>query len=127
MFASSPLRPLSPCGPRSPGSPFSPFLIGGGQENGKRAGTEAVAQIVGLGKATELAQQRISSNGTEKLASLRNRLEKNIFEKIEGVHHNGCKKRRLPNTSHLSFENVDANLKISLDNEIRKVELIKHT
>ena len=99
------------------GSPFSPFLIGGGQENGKRAGTEAVAQIVGLGKAAELAQQRISSDGTEKLASLRDRLEKNIFEKIEGIHHNGCQKRRLPNTSHLSFENVDAGDLLILTNE----------
>lgn len=99
------------------GSPFSPFLIGGGQENGKRAGTEAVAQIVGMGKATALAKKRLLSNGTEKLAGLRDRLEKNIFEKIEGVHHNGCTKRRLPNTSHLSFENVDAGDLLILTNE----------
>ena len=64
------------------GSPFSPFLIGGGQENGKRAGTEAVAQIVGMGKATALAKKRLLSNGTEKLASLRDRLEKNILKKL---------------------------------------------
>ena len=61
------------------GSPFSPFLIGGGQENGKRAGTEAVAQIVGMGKATALAKKRLLSNGTENLKGLRDRLEKNIF------------------------------------------------
>ena len=50
------------------GAPYNPLLIGGGQEEGKRAGTEAVAQIVALGKASELANERLNDQGQEKLS-----------------------------------------------------------
>ena len=99
------------------GAPFSPFFIGGGQENGKRAGTEAVAQVIGLGTAAELAKNRLLSGGEEKLAILRDRLENNIISSMDGVQQNGCPKHRLPNTSHLSFENIDAGDLLILTNE----------
>ncbi len=99
------------------GAPFSPFFIGGGQENGKRAGTEAVAQIIGLGKASELATNRLISGGEKKLATLRDRLENSILSSINGVYRNGCPQHRLPNTSHLSFDNIDAGDLLILTNE----------
>ncbi|MCP4846317.1 MAG: cysteine desulfurase [Verrucomicrobiaceae bacterium] len=90
------------------GVPYTPLLTGGGQEDGRRAGTEAVPQIVALGKAAELAKQRLASSGGEKLAELRDLLETRLFEAMDGIHRNGTTKHRLPNTSHLSIDNVPA-------------------
>ena len=90
------------------GVPYKPLLTGGGQEDGRRAGTEAVPQIVALGKAAELARQRLAGNGSEKLAELRDLLEERLFAAIDGIHRNGAAEHRLPNTSHLSIDNVPA-------------------
>ena len=90
------------------GVPYKPLLAGGGQEEGRRAGTEAVPQVVALGKAAELAQQRLAGSGAEKLAELRDLLEERLFAAIEGIHRNGTAEHRLPNTSHLSIDNVPA-------------------
>ncbi len=82
------------------------FLIGGGQENGRRAGTEAVHQIAGLGKAAELAQDLSAMKG---VFSLRNKLETEILQKIPNSRLNGTGDyaHRLPNTSSISFENTN--------------------
>jgi len=82
------------------------FFIGGGQESARRAGTEAVHQIVGLGKAAELAQD---FSAVEKVFALRNKLEDEILQKIPNSRLNGTSDyaRRLPNTSSLSFENTN--------------------
>ena len=82
------------------------FLIGGGQENGRRAGTEAVHQIVGIGAAAEFVK---NFSPMEKVAALRNRLENEILEKIPNSRLNGTNNLnfRLPNTSNISFPNLN--------------------
>ena len=82
------------------------FLIGGGQENSRRAGTEAVHQIAGLGKAAELAED---FSAIEKIFALRNKLETEILHKIPNSRLNGTgdHAHRLPNTSSISFENTN--------------------
>jgi len=82
------------------------FFIGGGQEFSRRAGTEAVHQIAGLGKAAELAQD---FSAMEKVFALRNKLENEILQKIPNSRLNGTADytKRLPNTSSISFENTN--------------------
>ena len=88
------------------GVSLSPLAIGGGQEEGRRAGTEAVHQIVGLGAAAELAQD---PSAMDRVRSLRDRLESEILQKIPNASLNGTADpaRRLPNTSNISFENIN--------------------
>lgn len=79
-----------------------PFVIGGGQEHGRRSGTEAVPNIVGLGRASELAEDFA---GHEQVRALRDRLEDQVLKKFPGGQVNGAAGRelRLPNTSNISF------------------------
>ncbi len=86
---------------------FAPYLIGGGQENGKRAGTENVASIVGLGKACEIAGEFMAHEATE-VRGLRDEFERGVLARIEGSQVNGDTADRLPNTSNISFEAVDS-------------------
>lgn len=86
---------------------FVPYLIGGGQEHGKRAGTENVASIVGLGKACEVAGQFMQHEATE-VRALRDEFEAGILDRVEGAAVNGDRENRLPNTSNLAFEGVDS-------------------
>jgi cysteine desulfurase len=85
---------------------FPSFLIGGGQEAGRRAGTEAVHQIVALGRAAALVKD-LSSMKT--VGALRDRLEDAILRDIPNASLNGSPDResRLPNTSSISFENTN--------------------
>lgn len=85
---------------------FRPYIIGGHQENGRRAGTENVASIIGLGKAAELALNNIEKENTF-VASLRDKLEKTILENIPRVRVNGDVAHRLPNTTNISFEYIE--------------------
>ena len=82
------------------------YLIGGGQEQGRRAGTSAVPNIVGLGAACRLARE---DNPHEHVEKLRNRLEDEILNNIPNARLNGPADRslRLPNTANISFEYVD--------------------
>ncbi|HUE83322.1 MAG TPA: aminotransferase class V-fold PLP-dependent enzyme [Pyrinomonadaceae bacterium] len=83
----------------------APLMIGGGQEAGRRAGTSAVPNIVGLGAACALAG---NFQGHERLERLRNKLESEILRTIPNSLLNGtnhCEKR-LPNTANISFENA---------------------
>ena len=82
------------------------FFIGGGQENARRAGTEAVHQIVGLGKAAEIVKD---FSAMEKVRALRDRLEDEILNKIPNAKLNGTADRnfRLPNTANISFPNLN--------------------
>ena len=84
---------------------FRPFIVGGHQERGRRAGTENVASIVGLGKAAELAKQDISIENT-KVKALRDKLETELL-KLPATRLNGDPEHRLPNTSNISFEYIE--------------------
>lgn len=82
------------------------LAIGGGQESGRRAGTEAVHQIVGMGAAADLVGDLSAMN---RVRSLRDKLESEILRRIPNSSLNGTSDaaRRLPNTSNISFENIN--------------------
>ena len=84
--------------------PFAPLIHGGGQESGRRSGTENVAEIVGLGVAAELAAPLAQG---ESMAALRNRLEVGLEGLHPSVQRNGAEPR-LPNTSNLFFPGIEA-------------------
>lgn len=86
---------------------FAPYLIGGGQENGKRAGTENVASIIGLGKACEVAGEFMEHEATE-VRGLRDEFEASLLSRVEGTQVNGDITSRLPNTSNLAFDGIDS-------------------
>jgi cysteine desulfurase len=88
------------------GTRFYPYIIGGHQEKGRRAGTENVASIIGLGKACELASKNIEEEVIY-LTRLRNKLETALLESCPDVRINGDIRSRLPNTTNLSFEYVE--------------------
>ena len=93
------------------------FIVGGAQEEGRRAGTSAVPNIVGLGAASRLASVDDDHSHIEKL---RNQLEDGILTNISNARLNGAadRKKRLPNTSSISFEYVDGQSILAyLDNE----------
>ena len=86
---------------------FQPYLIGGHQERGKRGGTENVASIVGFGRAAELALDHLDDENT-RVRALRDRLENTILGTIPNTIRTGAKEPRLPNTSNIAFESVEA-------------------
>ena len=86
---------------------FSPLIAGGGQESGRRGGTENVASIVGLGKAAELAFKYVAEDKCN-IRSMRDRFEKFMLEAVSGASVNGAGAARLPNTSSLSFEGIES-------------------
>ena len=88
------------------GTLFVPFLTGGHQEHGRRGGTENVASIVGLGKACELAAEKMVEENT-RVKHLRDKLEEGLLSAISKSRLNGHKTDRLPNTSNISFEFVE--------------------
>ncbi len=88
------------------GIPFRPLLVGGHQEFSKRAGTENVPYIIGLGKACEMAQEAMNTEKGE-MARLRDMLEKGLLETIPSIKINGDKEHRLPNTSNISIKNIE--------------------
>ena len=97
------------------GVKLAPLVHGGPQERNRRAGTENVAGIVGLGAACQLARERIVHDG-RRVAILRERLEAGILAAVPDVRLNGRKDRRLPTTASLSFHGVEADsLLMNLD------------
>jgi cysteine desulfurase len=88
------------------GTRFCPYLIGGHQERGRRAGTENVASIIGLGKACEMAKKELA-RGTAPLAALRDKLEATLLKSCPDAVVNGDRQNRLPNTTSISFEYVE--------------------
>lgn len=87
-------------------SKFTPMLVGGGQEDGRRAGTENVASIVALGKAAEVAGAALSEEATT-VRAMRDRFEEGILRAIPGSEVNGDRTDRLPNTCSLYFPWLD--------------------
>ena len=84
------------------GITFRPFIVGGHQERNRRAGTENVASIIGMGAAAELARKNLGEE-TKQVQALRDRLEKSLVSTV-GCRVNGHRERRLPNTLNVSFE-----------------------
>ena len=84
------------------------FMHGAGQEMGRRAGTENILEIVGLGKACELATRNLEHN-CRHMQAMRDRLQAGITAAVADVRLNGHLERRLPNTLSLSFRNIEAN------------------
>ncbi len=87
------------------GSRFAPFMMGGHQEHGRRAGTENVPYIAGIGKAAELAGANLEKENTY-VKGLRDRLEAGLL-KIPNSRVNGGGANRLPNTTNISFEYIE--------------------
>ena len=88
------------------GSKLTPFMHGGGQERGRRASTENVPGIVGLGQAAELAGQDLEGE-TQRLIGLRDKLISGIVQKVDRTHLNGHPVKRLPNNVNISVEFVE--------------------
>lgn len=103
------------------GTPVGSLIVGGSHERRRRAGTENVPSIVGLGKATELAMHSLDSGVMHRLAALRDRLEQGLLAKISGTGVNGANPDstlapRAANTSNIWFESLEGEaLVISLD------------
>lgn len=89
------------------GARLQPYLIGGGQERGRRGGTENVPYILGFGRAARLAMDSIAEENI-RVRALRDRLEETILRTIPGSARNGSRDDRLCNTSNISFPNLEA-------------------
>ncbi|SCL84925.1 cysteine desulfurase NifS [Sporanaerobacter sp. PP17-6a] len=99
------------------GVKIDPLISGGAQERNRRAGTENVPYIVGLGKAIELACENIDEHN-EKLTKLRKRLIKGIFDNIDYVRLNGDDEKRLPGNANFCFRFIEGeSILLSLDME----------
>lgn len=97
------------------GTPLKPLLVGGKHERRRRAGTENVPGIVGLGKAAELAQRALAAGELKELAALRDRLEAGALQ-IAGARVHGEGAERVANTTNIGFEGVEGEaLVIALD------------
>ncbi len=92
-----------------------PLIHGGHHERNRRAGTENVAGIVGLGKACEIAMRDMDTEVAH-IRSLRDKLEKGLMEKIPHLRLNGHPEKRIPNTTNLGFDFVEGeSLLLNLD------------
>jgi cysteine desulfurase len=97
------------------GARLEPLAYGGHHERDRRPGTENVAGIVGLGKAAELALERLGAEPA-RLAALRDRLERGVLERIPATRVNGGRAPRVPNTTNITFSGVEGeSLVIALD------------
>ena len=98
------------------GTRIEPLFFGGAHERQRRAGTENVAGIVGLGRAAELAADALRDGTMDRIAAMRDRLERGILERVEDSAVNGAGAARVPNTTNLQFENLEGEaLVIALD------------
>jgi len=99
------------------GTRIAPILTGGKHERTRRAGTENVPAIAGMGIAAERGRLKLGADAA-RLAALRDRLEREILSRVPGTMVNGAREPRVPNTTNISFERVEAeSLLIALDLE----------
>jgi cysteine desulfurase len=99
------------------GTRIVPILSGGKHERTRRAGTENVPAIAGFGVAAQLARKKLVEESA-RLALLRNRLEETVLARVSGTAINGAREPRVPNTTNISFEGIEAeSLLIALDLE----------
>jgi cysteine desulfurase len=98
------------------GTRFEPLVFGGAHERQRRAGTENVAGIVGLGKAAEIALASLTDGTDDRIGVLRDRLEQGLLGAIEDCGVNGAGQPRVPNTANLYFDHLEGEaLVIALD------------
>lgn len=98
------------------GTLLQPLFYGGRHERSRRAGTENLPGIVGLGKAAEIAKRGFSDGSVASMSDLRDRLERTIIANIEQVAVNGGGARRVPNTTNISFDCIEGEaMVIALD------------
>jgi cysteine desulfurase len=96
---------------------MQPILTGGKHERSRRAGTENVPAIVGMGVAARLAVAKMAGEAS-RVGALRDRLESAVLREVPGTAVNGERESRVPNTSNISFDRVEAeSLLIALDLE----------
>jgi cysteine desulfurase len=96
---------------------LAPFLAGGKQERNRRAGTENVPGIIGMGVAAARAMEKMPTEGP-RVAALRDRLEQGILRMVPNTDVNGLRDARVPNTTNISFDRIEAeSLLIALDLE----------
>ena len=98
------------------GTRIQPLFHGGRHERSRRAGTENVPGIVGLGKAAEVAKQSLDRRDDKKLAAMRDRLEQGILAQVDEAGVNGEGASRVPNTTNIHFDHIEGeSLVIALD------------
>lgn len=98
------------------GTLLRPMLVGGNHERQRRAGTENLPGIVGLGKAAEIALESFSNGNVQKIAAMRDRLEAAILSQIEETGLNGKSVLRVPNTTNIHIDHIEGEaLIIALD------------
>jgi cysteine desulfurase len=98
------------------GTRLQPLFYGGRHERSRRAGTENVPGIVGLGKAAKVAKEALDRGDDKKMAAMRERLQQGIFAQVEEAGLNGDGAMRVPNTANIHFDHVDGEaMVIALD------------
>ncbi len=98
------------------GTRLQPLFYGGRHERSRRAGTENVPGIVGLGKAAKLAKEALGRGDDQKMAAMRDRLQKGILGQVEDAGVNGEGAARVPNTTNIHFDHIDGEaMVIALD------------
>ena len=98
------------------GTLIQPLIYGGSHERQRRAGTENLPGIVGLGKAAELATEWLSSNGPAEMSAMRDHLQQSVLDTVEAAGVNGASAARVPNTTNLWFDYIEGEaLVIALD------------
>jgi cysteine desulfurase len=98
------------------GTRLQPLFFGGRHERSRRAGTENVPGIVGLGKAAQLAKDALNRGDDQKMAAMRDRLQRGILSQVEEAGVNGDGAARVPNTTNIHFDHIDGEaMVIALD------------
>lgn len=98
------------------GTILQPMMHGGRHERSRRAGTENVPGIVGLGKAAELAKQALERGDMDNMAALRDRIQQTILREVEATGVSGAGAARVPNTTNIYFDYIEGEaLVIALD------------
>ena len=98
------------------GTRIQPLFHGGRHERSRRAGTENVPGIVGLGRAAQLAKESLERGDDKKMASMRDRLERGILAQVDEAGVNGAGAPRVPNTTNIHFDHIEGeSLVIALD------------
>ncbi len=98
------------------GTLLKPMLYGGRHERSRRAGTENLPGIVGLGKAAEIGREWLASGGDTKMAAMRDRFESTILQRVDRTRVNSGKAPRTPNTSNIVFDCIEGEaLVLALD------------